>query len=59
MVGIMYMRAVSSFKYLGSVIIDEGSKSKILSRMAQTTASLTTLKQFGMTGVFLSVPRYD
>ena len=38
------MRAVSSFKYLGSVIIDEGSKSKILSRIAQTTAALTRLK---------------
>ena len=33
-----------SFKYLGSVITDEGSKPEILSRTAQTTAALTRLK---------------
>ena len=47
---------VTSFKYLGSVITDEGSKPEILSRISQTTAAL---RRFGMTGVFLSVPRYD
>ena len=35
---------VSKFKYLGSVISDEGSKPEILSRIAQTTAALTKLK---------------
>ena len=35
---------VTSFKYLGSVITDEGSKSAILSRIAQTTVALTRLK---------------
>ena len=35
---------VTSFKYLGSVITDEGSKSEILSRIAQTMAELTRLK---------------
>ena len=35
---------VTSFKYLGSVITDEGSKPEILSRVAQTTAALTRLK---------------
>ena len=35
---------VISFKYLGSVITDEGSKPEILSRIAQTTAALTRLK---------------
>ena len=50
---------VTSFKYLGSVITDEGSKPEILSRIAQTTAALTTLNQFGFTRVFLSAPRYD
>ena len=35
---------VTSFKYLGSVITDEGSKPEILSRTAQTTAALTRLK---------------
>ena len=50
---------MDSFKYLGSVITDEGSKPDILSRIAQTAAAMTRLKQFGMTGVFLSAPRYD
>ena len=53
------LETVTRFKYLGSVITNEGSKPEILSRIAQTTAALTRLKQFGMTGVFLSVPRYD
>ena len=35
---------VTSFKYLGLLINDEGSKPEILSRMAQTTAALTRLK---------------
>ena len=34
----------TSFKYLGSVITDEGSRPEILSRIAQTTAALTRLK---------------
>ena len=34
----------ASCKYLGSVITDEGSKAKILSRIAQATAALTRLK---------------
>ena len=38
------LETVASFKYLGSVITDEGSKLEILSRMAQTTAALTRLK---------------
>ena len=38
------LETVTSFKYLGSVITDEGSKPEILSRIAQTTAALTTLK---------------
>ena len=37
------LETVTSFKYLGSVIIDEGSKPEILSRIAQTTAALTRL----------------
>ena len=36
--------AVTSFKYLGSVITDEGSKPEILFMIAQTTAALTRLK---------------
>ena len=34
----------TSFKYLGSLITDGGSKPEILSRIAQTTAALTRLK---------------
>ena len=35
---------VTCFKYLGSVITDEGFKPEILSRISQTTAALTRLK---------------
>ena len=35
---------VTSFKYLGTVITDEGSKPEILSTRAQATAALTRLK---------------
>ena len=38
------LETVTSFRYLGSVITDEGSKPEILSRIAQTTAVLTRLK---------------
>ena len=37
------LETVTSFKYLGSVITDEGSKPEILNRIAQTTAALTRL----------------
>ena len=52
------IEAVTSFKCLSSAVTDEGSKPSILSRTAQTTATLTRLNQREMTGVFLSVPRY-
>ena len=38
------LETVTSFKYLDSVITDEGSKCEVLSRIAQTTAALTRLK---------------
>ena len=38
------LETVTSFKYLGSIITNEGSKSEILARIAQTTAALTRLK---------------
>ena len=38
------LETVTSFKYLDSVIIDEGSKPEILARIAQATAALTRLK---------------
>ena len=36
---------VTSFKYLGSAVTNEGSKPEIFSRIAQTTVALTRLKQ--------------
>ena len=38
------LETVTGFKYLGSVITDEGSQPEVLSRIAQTTAVLKTLK---------------
>ena len=38
------LETVTSVKYLGSFITDEGFKPEILSRIAQTTAALTRLK---------------
>ena len=38
------LETVVSFKYLGLVIADEGSKPELFSRIAQTTAALTRLK---------------
>ena len=38
------LETVTSFKYLGSFVTDEGSKPEILSRIAQTTAALIRLK---------------
>ena len=38
------LETLTSFKYLGSVITDEGSKPETLSRTAQATAALTRLK---------------
>ena len=38
------LETVTSFKYLVSVVTDEGSKPEILSSISQTTAALTRLK---------------
>ena len=38
------LETVTSFKYLGSVITDEGSKPELLCMIAQATAALTRLK---------------
>ena len=54
------LETVTNFKYLGSVVTDEGSKPQILSRIAQTTAALTRLKPvWNDRSIYLSVPRYD
>ena len=38
------LEIVTSFKYLGSVTTDEGSKPEMLSRIAQATAALASFK---------------
>ena len=38
------LETVTSFKYLGSVITDEGSEPEIIFRIAQTTAACTSLE---------------
>ena len=38
------LETVRSFKYLGALVWDEGSKPEVLSRIAQTTAAETKLK---------------
>ena len=38
------LETVCSFKYLGAMVSDEGSKPEVLSRIAQTTAAVTKLK---------------
>ena len=38
------MGTVTSFKYLGAVVLDDGFKPELLSRLSQATAALTRLK---------------
>ena len=38
------LETARSFKYLGAVVSDEGSKPEVLSRIAQTTAAVSKLK---------------
>ena len=48
------LETVTSFRFLGSVIPNEGSKPDILSRIAQTTAALTRLKPASILDLFRS-----
>ena len=50
---------VTSFKYLGSVTTDKGSKPETFSRIAQTTEAFTKPKPVWNAEVFLSAPRCD
>ena len=43
-IDIKKLETARSFKYLGAVVSDEGSKPEVLSRIAQTRASMTKLK---------------
>ena len=38
------LETIRSFKYLGAIVSDEGSKPEVLSRIAQTTAAVAKLK---------------
>ena len=38
------LETVTAFKYLGSIVTDEGSKPEVLARIAQTVAALSKLK---------------
>ena len=53
------LETVTSFKYLGSVITDEGSKPELLCRIAQATAALTRLKLVWNDKSILSAPGND
>ena len=44
---------ITSFKYLGAVVSDDGLKPYDLPRIAQTTAALTKLKPFGQITTYL------
>ena len=48
------LETVTNFKYLGSVITDEGSKPEILSRTAQAAAALMRLKPVWNDSISLS-----
>ena len=54
------LETVTSFKYLGLVTTDEGSKPEVISRIAQATEASTRLKPvWNDRTIFFSVPRYD
>ena len=38
------LETVTNFKYLGAIVIDEGTKREVLTRIAQATSALTKLK---------------
>ena len=41
----LMLRTVTSFKYLGAIVSDEGSKPEVPSRTRQATTTLTKLSQ--------------
>ena len=52
------LETVRSFRYLGAIVSDEGSKSEVLSRIAQTTAAVTKLKIRLMRSLAMSIFSY-
>ena len=53
------LETVTRVKYQSSVVSDEGSKTEVLSRIAQTTAALTRLKPVWNNRIISLFPRYD
>ena len=43
-IGEVKLETVKSFKYLGSIVTDQGSKPEVIARIAQTIAALTKLR---------------
>ena len=58
-IGGQKLKTVQSFKYLGSVVTNEGSKQEIMSRIAQTIGALTNLKTIWKDKTLHSVPKSD
>ena len=53
------LETVQRFKYLGSVVTDEGSKQEMLYRIAQTAGALTKLKTIWKDKNIASLPKSD
>ena len=53
------LEVVKSFKYLGAIVSDQGSKPEIVSRIGQTHAAINRLKTIwiGRTTNYLQAPR--
>ena len=53
------LSTVTSFKYLGAVVSDDGSKPEVLSRIAQATAALQSWSPFGEITTYLLDQRWS
>ena len=56
-IGVQNLETVQSFKYLGSVMTDGGSKQVILSRIALTAGALLNSRPYGKTRTLPSAPK--
>ena len=53
------LEMINSFKYLGAIVTDEGSKPEDLSRITQASATLARLRIIWKDKTFLSNPKSD
>ena len=53
------LETVYSFKYLGAIVSDQGSKPEVISKTAQTVAALSKLDTNGKTKTLHSAQRSD